>query len=106
MAQNSQTALRRSARVQVRIPVTITGTLTEGQPFKEETYILTVSKYGARIKTKARLQKGMQVTVQPKLRKESGQFRVVWAGQPGTLREGEAGIEYMKVSNLLGVSFP
>ncbi len=92
--------------MQVRIPVTIVGTLPEGKPFAEETYILTVSKFGARIKTKARLEKGMQVTVSPKLRKDSAPFRVVWTGRPGTLREGEAGIEYVQVSNLLGISFP
>lgn len=88
------------------MPVTIGGTLAEGQPFSEDAYVLTVSKYGARIRTKAHLQKGMQVTVRPKLRNESGQFRVVWTGQPGTAREGEAGIEYVKLSNLLGISFP
>jgi hypothetical protein len=106
LAQNSQAALRRSTRVQVRIPVTISGALPEGQPFSEETFILTVSKFGARLKVRTCLQTGMQVTVSPKLRKESAQFRVVWTGRAGTLREGEAGIEYVKVSNLLGISFP
>ena len=90
----------------MRIPVTVSGTLPEGQPFAEDTFVLTVSKHGAKLKTKSRLQTGMQVTVKPKLRKEAAEFRVVWTGRPGTLREGEAGIEYVKVSNLLGIWFP
>ena len=92
--------------MQVRIPVTISGLHADGQPFTEETFVVTVSKFGARLKAKTRLESGMQVNVKPKLRKESAPFRVVWTGSPGTLREGEAGIEYLKMSTLLGISFP
>jgi hypothetical protein len=98
--------LRRSSRVYIRIPVTITGTLPDGKPFDEETYLLSVSKFGAKLKTLLPLQRGMQLKVIPKNRHESGLFRVVWMGQAGTPRAGEVGIEYVNVSNLLGISFP
>jgi hypothetical protein len=48
----------------------------------------------------------MQVKVEPHRRHQAGLFKVVWTGQPGTAREGAAGIEYVQVSNLLGVAFP
>ena len=98
--------LRRSARVNVRVPVRISGTLPEKKSFVEDTIIITVSKYGAKMKTEQPLQVGMQIKVQPHQRKESGLFRVVWVGRAGTVREGEVGIEYVRVSNLLGIGFP
>ncbi len=101
----SSTPLRRSARVSVRVPVTISGVLPDGKPFTEETHILTVSKFGARLKTQHPLKIGTQLKVKPKQR-EAGSFRVVWEGREGTPRAGEIGIEYLRVSNLLGVSFP
>jgi hypothetical protein len=97
---------RRSSRVQVRMPVVISGTLPDGKPFKETTHISTVSKFGARLKTLSPLQPGMEILVKPLQKKETSRFRVVWMGQEGTPRAGEAGIEYVQVSDLLGVAFP
>ncbi len=98
--------LRRSSRVNVRIPVTISGTLGDNTPFVEDTTILSISKYGAKVRTRLPLTMGMQLRVQPKQHGESGLFTVVWVGRRGTPREGEVGIEYVRVSNLLGVTFP
>ena len=98
--------LRRSTRVNVRVPVRITGTLATKQSFTEDTHIISVSKFGTRLKTGQPLDVGMQIKVKPVQRRESAMFRVVWTGHEGTLREGEAGIEYVQVSNLLGIAFP
>jgi len=98
--------LRRSSRVNVRIPVWVSGTYADGKKFTENTFVVTVSKYGARVKTQQPLTVGMQVKVEPHRRHQSGLFKVVWMGQPGTAREGDAGIAYVEVSNLLGVAFP
>lgn len=98
--------LRRSARVHVCFPVKISGTLPDGKPFTEDTQVLTISKYGAKLKTQLALTVGMQVKVQPRQAREAGLFRVVWTGREGTTRAGEVGIEYVNVSNLLGVAFP
>jgi hypothetical protein len=98
--------LRRSSRVNVRIPVTLSGTLPGGKAFGEETFIVSISKFGAKVKTAQPLEVGMRVKVQPHRPAEAGLFKVVWMGRPGTPREGEAGIEYVEVSNFLGVAFP
>lgn len=99
-------SIRRSARVNIRIPVTISGNLPDGKPFQEETFAVTLSKFGAKIKTVLPVKEGTQLKLRPKGRKDSAIFRVAWIGRAGTAREGEVGIEYLKVSNLLGVSFP
>jgi PilZ domain len=106
LSPNPVPPLRRSARVKVRIPVRVSGLLPEGKPFTEETYIMSVSKFGAMLKTDYPLQPGMEIRLRSKARREDALFQVVWVGQEGTLRAGAVGIQYMKVSNFLGVAFP
>lgn len=99
-------SVRRSARVNIRIPVTISGTSADNKVFQEDTFAVTLSKFGAKIKTNIPMKEGMQLKLKPKGRKDTALFRVAWIGREGTPREGEVGIEYVKVSNLLGVAFP
>jgi hypothetical protein len=99
-------SFRRSSRVDIRIPVTISGTLLDGKPFSEETYLLSVSKFGVKLKTALPLQPGMEVKVTPSNRRQSALCRVVWTGQAGTPRAGEVGIEYLEFFNLVGIIFP
>lgn len=98
--------LRRSARIHVRVPVTVSGTLPDGKPFNEETLVVTVSKFGAKLKTQHPLKVGAELKVQPKQRRSPSLFRVVWVGREGTPRAGEVGIEYVEVSDLFGIAFP
>ncbi len=100
------TPLRRSTRVQVRVPVTVSGRLSDGAPFREQGLVVTVSKYGAKLKTELPLKVGDELKVQPRRGAQPGAFRVVWVGREGTPRAGEIGIEYLRVSSLLGVTFP
>lgn len=105
MGLSIRASMRRSTRVQVRIPVTVTGTLPGGESFTEETYVLTVSKFGARLKCSHSLAPGMEVRVKPKAGNEDAVFHVVWAGG-GSGNSGEVGIQYVKVTNLFGIAFP
>jgi hypothetical protein len=81
--------------------------LANSIPFAEDTQVVTVSKYGAKLKTRVPLQVGMQVKVQPLRGKNSGVFKVVWVGREGTPRAGEVGVEYTReIASVLGISFP
>ena len=104
--KSDSVSIRRSTRVNIRIPVIISGVSPDSKPFQEETSAITLSKFGAKIKTTLPMKEGQQLKLRPKGRKASALFRVAWIGRPGTPREGEVGIEYLKVSNLLGVAFP
>ncbi len=105
MGHSIKASMRRSTRVQVRIPVIVTGTLPGGEPFSEETYVLTVSKFGARLKCTHRLTPGMEIRVRPKAVNEDALFQVVWAGG-GSGDSGEVGIQYVNAANLFGIAFP
>jgi hypothetical protein len=99
-------ALRRSVRVQVRVPVTLSGTHPDGSAFQQQAFIMTVSKFGAKLKTDLPLRVGTQIKIRPAKGSKPGLFRVVWVGREGSPRAGEVGIEYLQVSNLLGITFP
>ena len=78
---------------------------SDGKRFLKEVHVLSVSKFGARIKADVKLSVGAEVRVETK-QKAGATFRVVWVGLEGTPRAGEIGLEYVKMSNLLGISFP
>jgi hypothetical protein len=105
MGLSIKASMRRSTRVQVRIPVIVTGTLPSGESFSEQTYVLTVSKFGARLKCSYPLTPGMEIRVKPKAGNEDALFQIVWAGGR-TGNPGEVGIQYVRVSNLFGIAFP
>jgi PilZ domain len=92
--------------VQVRVPVMISGKHPDGSHFRKGGHIVTVSKYGAKLRTPQPLTVGTELKVKPERGRQAGLFRVVWVGREGTPRSGEIGIEYVQVSNLLGVTFP
>ena len=103
----SSLPLRRSTRVNIGCPVRISGVLTDQGPFAEDTQIVTLSKYGAKLKTQIPLRVGMQVKVKPLRGKNSGVFKVVWVGREGTPRAGEVGVEYTReITSILGINFP
>jgi hypothetical protein len=81
--------------------------LTNHVPFAEDAQVVTVSKFGAKLKTRIPLKVGMPVKVEPLLGKNAGVFKVVWVGREGTPRAGEVGVEYAKeIANILGINFP
>ncbi len=99
--------MRRSTRVNIGCPVRISGLMPNHAPFEEIAQIVSVSKYGARLKTPVQLYIGMKVTIEPLRSEKSGVFRVVWVGRTGTPRAGEVGLEYATTAtNVLGINFP
>ena len=105
MGFSAKASMRRSRRVQVRIPVSVTGTLPDGRTFTEDTYVLTASKYGARLQCGYTLRPGMKISVKPKAGSSEALFHVVWVGGRSG-NTGEVGIQYVTRSNLFGISFP
>jgi hypothetical protein len=103
----SSLPLRRSTRVNIGCPVLISGLLGNNLPFAEETRIITISKHGARLRTRLPLKVGMQLKIQPLNGSNIGVFKVVWVGREGTARAGDVGVECPgTVASVLGVNFP
>ncbi len=106
MGPNSAAVFRRSSRVRVRIPVTIEGELPDGTPFTEETYVVSVSKFGAKLETNFPLEPGAEIRLRSKARPDEAFFQVVWLIRNDMGSPCQAGIQYVRVSNFLGIAFP
>jgi len=82
---------RREPRKEIKVPVRIFGTDSNGQIFSEKVFTVNVSQQGVEL---------MGVQAQPKIDEIVGltygvtkaHFRVKWVGQPGTPKAGHLGL--------------
>lgn len=83
---------RRKRRVATCFPVRVWGIDAKNQPFEQTARVVNISKTGALIDGMLRvLNPGEIIHVQ--FGEEQAEFRVVWTGKLGTLREGQLGIK-------------
>jgi len=82
---------RLEPRAVVRMPVTVSGTDADGNPFKQSAYVCDVSRRGARIDGISCL-RGPGETIEVEYSGRSAKFFVVWIGFPGTQDGGQIGI--------------
>lgn len=97
---------RRSSRLQFRCRVKISAIDTEGNIFSEETETISISKFGASLKTARQYSMGQILSVNTLDRDHTGHFQVVWMGQPGTPQAGQIGIEWLDARSFWGIQFP
>lgn len=82
----------REQQVDTVLPVRIWGVDSYSQPFMQLASVRNIGCLGAVVKNvRSRLNPGEILDVQ--YGGQKAQFRVVWAGMPGTLRAGELGLE-------------
>ena len=83
---------RRQGRVAALIPVTVWGVDAHANAFTQTATVRNISSSGAVLQgIPQKLKQGQVLDVQ--FENERAQFRVVWAGLPGTYEEGEIGLE-------------
>ncbi|MFZ3215611.1 MAG: PilZ domain-containing protein [Candidatus Acidiferrales bacterium] len=86
---------RRSMRVLLSVPITVTGKTTSNQDFQEETRTLVVNAHGALISLAARVAAAQEVTLSNKATQHALPCRIVYVG---TTQAGKAqmGVEFVK----------
>ncbi len=97
---------RRSSRLQFRCRVKIRAINAQGNIFSEETETVSISKFGAALKTSYPFIMGQVLSVHTLERDHVGQFQVVWIGKPGTHEAGMIGIEWVDARHFWGIEFP
>ena len=105
MATPSHSERRRRSRVPYSARVILSGLNAEGFNFAEETETVTVSKFGAAVRSSYNLKLGQEVSVRTRDKSRVGQFQVVWLGQAGTPSEGKIGIEWVEPRHFWGMDF-
>lgn len=97
---------RRSMRVLLSVPITVSGKNTSNQDFEEETRTLVVNAHGALISLAARVAAAQEVTLANKATKNTQKCRIVYLGaaQAG---KAQMGIEFVKPSRTFWqIDFP
>ena len=104
---SSATPERRSTRISIAIPLTITGEDTAGVKFKEKARTVVINKQGAKISTYHNLALGADLTVENQLLGRSAHATVVWLGEKRAPRGPmEIGIQLSEAQNLWGIELP
>lgn len=98
---------RRSTRVVISIPIVLSGTTKQGQPFREEARTLIVNKHGAKVVFSRQIEEHAQIRIENPANKLSCPGRVIWASEQATA-DGrfELGIGFYEPIDLWGIDFP
>ncbi len=91
---------RRKRRVATCFPVRVWGMDAKNQPFEQTARVVNISKSGALVEGMLRALKAGDV-VHVQFDDEQAEFRIVWIGKPGTLREGQVGIKALPAEPMI-----
>jgi hypothetical protein len=83
---------RRNPRVAAHLPVRVWGVDAHDLPFMQLASVKNISSTGAVIHGMRRQVRAGEI-LEVQLEREKAQFRVIWAGCPGTCHAGEIGLE-------------
>jgi hypothetical protein len=88
---------RRSMRVLLSVPISVSGKTADKKDFSEETRTLVVNAHGALISLAAPVVAGQKITVANKATQQDLECRVVYLGNPQAGKI-QMGIEFVKAS--------
>lgn len=96
---------RRSQRVMLSVPVTLTGKSSDG-PFTEEAQTMVINAHGALVGLKAKVAKGQTLRIRTRMAPEEQDCNVIWVG-PAAEGKTQYGIEFVKAApTFWRISFP
>jgi hypothetical protein len=103
---------RRSSRIPLVVPITVSGVDALGEPFRELTTTLSVSCNGCKYKSKNYVQRDSLVSIEvthpnPRLSPRVVRGRARWVQRPRNLRDQyEVGLEFIVSGNVWGLDPP
>ena len=100
-------AQRRSTRLSITIPITMSGKDTGGHTFKENSRTVVINKQGAKILTFHQLAVGAEVTIENRILGRTAKATVVWVGDRPSPKDAlEVGVQLANAENIWGIEFP
>lgn len=98
---------RRSTRLNISVPIVISGKDTYGQPFRENSRATVMNMHGAKILTFHHLALGSELSIENRAIAVTAPATVVWLGERKFPKDlGEAGIQLAEPGNVWGVDVP
>ena len=100
-------ANRRSTRLAIAIPITISGKDASGHTFKENSRTAIINKQGAKILTLHEVTLNSELTVENRALGRAAQAIVVWVGNKASPKDPvEVGVQLSHAENIWGIEFP
>jgi hypothetical protein len=100
-------ANRRSTRLAIAIPITISGKDASGHTFKENSRTVIINKQGAKILTLHEITLNSELTVENRALGRAAQAIVVWVGNKASPKDPvEVGVQLSHAENIWGIEFP
>jgi hypothetical protein len=100
-------ANRRSTRLAIAIPITISGKDASGHTFKENSRTVIINKQGAKILTLHDVTLNSELTVENRALGRAAQAIVVWVGNKASPKDPvEVGVQLSHAENIWGIEFP
>ncbi len=97
---------RRSTRLSVSVPVTLSGRSATGESFREETHTLVIGRHGAAIATAQILNPSQEVEIENTFLGLSARARVISWRQKNGATPAQIGVELLEKKNIWGVKYP
>jgi hypothetical protein len=105
-ADSSSVAGRRSTRLAIAIPITLSGKDASDRAFKENSRTVIINKQGAKIVTFHQLALGSEVMVENRALGRSAKATVVWLGDRKSSKDPqEVGVQLFEAQNIWGIDF-
>ena len=96
---------RRSQRVMLSVPVTLSGKTSAG-PFSEDTQTMVINAHGALVGLKTKVSKGQTLRIKAQMSPEEQECHVIWIG-PTAEGKTQCGVEFTHPApKFWRVSFP
>ncbi|MBZ5514670.1 MAG: hypothetical protein LAN62_07470 [Acidobacteriia bacterium] len=103
---DSSGAARRSTRLAIAIPITISGKDAGDRAFKENSRTVIINKQGAKIVAVHELALGSEVAVENRALGRSAKATVVWLGDRKSSKDPqEVGVQLFEAQNIWGIDF-
>lgn len=101
----SSVGRRREQRIVLRLPIRVSGTDFNGNPFAQDAETINISRRGARLHWLTCL-RGPGELIEVRYKNEKARFKVVWIGELGTSEQGQVGIEAVDKKYIWGTALP
>lgn len=107
MASEKSKLDRRSTRLPIAIPITISGVDAEGRAYAENVRTVVINKHGGKIATTRQISLGSAVLIENHAMHSVAKSTVVWLGENTPSGEiHQVGLQLVEARNIWGIAFP
>lgn len=98
---------RRSTRLSISIPVTVSGVDADGQAYTEDVRTVIINKHGGKIATTRHLPMGTEILIENHAMGLAAKASVAWLSEDSSSGDlHQVGVQLLDAQNIWGIAFP